>query len=148
MATFLCMFRNDGIFSPACWGGGARPPPPFTLLYLPPPFELPRHFQPLPSNTIDRKLPVLSHDAPLLFSLVKHLAGKITRFAFNNVASRITYKRTWHVKKAVFCARLPTGRPQLSSDLVPFFRNNYEHFPWVSKFSWPAHTTSSTFDPF
>jgi hypothetical protein len=64
MTTFLQTFSDEGIFGPACSG------PPFILQYLLrvlPPLQFRR---PLPSKTSDLLLPVLSHVAPLPFSLI------------------------------------------------------------------------------
>ncbi len=146
--TLSCVCSEMMVFSAQLAEEGAHAPSPFHSLYLPPSFELPRHFQPLPSKTIDKKLPVLSLVAPLPFSLVKDVAGKITRFAFNNVASRIAFKRTWHVKKAVFCARnRQEGRN--FRRILSFFVTTINIFLECQN---PAGQhilqTTSTFDPF
>ncbi len=133
---FLAYVQSWWYFQPSLLRGSTPPP---LSLGLSHPFEL-FHPSSLFPATLSRESYLYSPMMPLSSSLLWNTwPEKLPDFAFNNVASRITYKRTWHVKKAVFCARLPTGRPQHSSDLVPFFRNNYEHFPWVSKSSGRIH---------
>ncbi len=70
MTTFWVRFPDDGtcIFGPACWG--VKVLAHLLSHCLPSPLELPRPPQPLTSKANERELPVLSHIAPLPFSLV------------------------------------------------------------------------------
>ncbi len=71
MATFLCTFRADSIFGPACCGWECMPTHPLPL-NLPPPLALHSLLHPLPSKTIARysylysPSSLLSHQYPAL----------------------------------------------------------------------------------
>ncbi len=54
VATFLLTFIYDGIFAPACWGGGGVHTVPLSLL-LPTPLELSRLLHPSPAKLVSER---------------------------------------------------------------------------------------------